>query len=288
MKKVVGEYLRMILAILIGCAVFSVGFNLFLEPHGLNAGGVSGLAMIISEKTKFRSVGVINALCNLPLFILGGWKIGKKFFIGSVIGMLSLSAFIDLFSFLPAIEMDPLVGAIYGGLISGLGLGAIFMSKGSTGGSDIVVRLLKLRYRHVPVGMINICFDAVVAVLTGLTFGNWVLTLYTGICIFISGKVTDAVVYRFDYSQVAIIISSRHEEIVSSIYDKLERGVTYLQGWGAYSGNETKVILTAVKKPQLADLKQLVVDIDPDAFVIVQEAHQVLGDGFSRYTKDSL
>lgn len=287
MNKAV-KFLIWALKIVAGCAIFALGFDLFLVPNGMNAGGLSGLAMVIVHLLGFGTVGTVTAIVNLPLFILGGWKIGKQFFVGSVIGMLALSGFIDLFSGIPTLEMEPLISAIYGGATCGLGVGIVFASQGSTGGSDIIVRLLKLRYRNVPIGMINICFDACVAILTGLVFSNLTLTLYSGIAIFVSGQIVDAVVYRFDYSKVALIISSKHEPIAKAVCEKLERGVTYLQGWGAYTGSEKKVVLTAVKKQQLADLKQLVVDIDPDAFVIVQEAHQVLGDGFSRYTKDSL
>lgn len=274
--------------IVLGCAFFALGFDLFLLPNGLNAGGLSGLAMVIVHLLGFGTVGAVTAIVNLPLFVIGGWKIGKRFFIGSVIGMISLSGFIDLFSVLPTLETEPLIGAIYGGALCGLGIGIVFAAQGSTGGSDIVVRLLKMRYQNVPIGMINICSDFVVAVLTGIVFRNLTLTLYSGIAIFVSGQVVDAVVYRFDYSKVALIVSKDYQRIAHSIGTQLHRGSTFLQGWGVYSGTETKVVLTAVRKQQLADLKRLVVDIDPGAFIIVQEAHQVLGDGFSRYSKDSL
>jgi len=274
--------------IILGCACFAIGFDLFLLPNGLNAGGLSGLAMVIVHLLGFGTVGTVTAVMNLPLFIIGGWKIGKRFFIGSVIGMLSLSGFIDLFSAIPVMETEPLIGAIYGGALCGLGIGIVFAAHGSTGGSDIVVRLLKMRYQNVPIGRINICFDFAVAVLTGIVFQDLRLTLYSGIAIFLSGKLIDTVIYRFDYSKVAIIISKKYESIAHSIGTQLNRGATFLQGWGVHSGDETKVVLTAVKKQQLADLKRLVVDIDPTAFIIVQEAHQVLGDGFSRYSKDSL
>ena len=112
--------------------------------------------------------------------------------------------------------------------------------------------------------------------------------LYSGVAIFVSGRVMDTVVYSFDYSKVALIISREHETIAKTITEKLERGVTYLQGTGYYSQKDTKVILTAIKRYQLAELKAMVAEIDPDAFIIVQEAHQVLGDGFSRYSKDAL
>jgi uncharacterized membrane-anchored protein YitT (DUF2179 family) len=150
------------------------------------------------------------------------------------------------------------------------------------------VRLLKLKYRNVPIGQISMYFDAAVVALTGLVFLDVSKALYTGIAVFVTSQVVDAVVYRFDYSKVALIISGEYEAIAQAIGKKLDRGATFLHGEGTYHHNQTKVVLTAVKKQQLAELKELVIRIDPKAFIIVQEAHQVLGDGFSRYSKESL
>ena len=274
--------------LLIGDMIFSVGFNMFLSPNGLNAGGLSGLAMVLVHFLGFGTVGTVTAIVNLPLFVISGKKIGKQFFIGSLLGTIFLSLSIDLLAWLPVPQVEPLIAALYGGVICGVGLGLVLSSGGSTGGSDIVNRLLKLRYRHVPIGTMNICFDLGVVALTGLVFRDVTVALYSGVAIFITGYVVDAVVYRFDYSKVALIISTRYEEIAKVITTQLERGATYLNGQGVYKGNDTKVILTAVKKQQLPELKRLVSEIDPDAFVIVQEAHQVLGDGFSRYSKEEL
>ena len=277
-----------ILVTLVGSAMFAFGFAVFLMPNDMNAGGISGLAQVIVELLGFGSVGFLSILINLPLFILGGLKIGKKFFAGSLLGMIFSSVLIDWFAAMELLTIDPLMGTLYGGVLCGLGLGAVFICGTSTGGSDILVRLLKLKYRNVPIGQISMAFDFVVVTLTGLVFGDISKALYTGIAVFVTGKVVDAVVYRFDYSKVALIISSQYEQIAYEIGTKLDRGATFLHGEGSYSHMQTKVVLAAVKKQQVAELKELVTSIDPNAFVIVQEAHQVLGDGFSKYTKDSL
>ncbi len=274
--------------IVLGCAIFGVGFNMFLAPNGLNAGGITGLSMVLVEMFGFGTVGVLSAIINLPLFAIAGLKIGKKFFFDSMVGMTVVSIFIDLFAFLPAPKTEILLAALYGAVICGLGLGLIFSVGGSTGGSDIIVRLLKLKYQYIPIGVITTAFDAIVAILTGVVFRDVNMALYSGVSIFITGRIVDMVVYKFDYSKVTLIITKQHEAIAKRIGDELHRGATYLQGQGAYSGNETKVILTAVKKQQIAEVKQIVTEIDPDAFVIVQEAHQVLGDGFARYSKFNL
>ena len=279
---------KWIAATVFGSAVFALGFTLFLQPNDLNAGGISGLAMIFVELAGFGSVGTLSILINLPLFILGGLKIGRKFFFGSLLGMTLSSVLIDLFVIIPFPAVEPLMGALYGSALCGFGLGIVFVSGTSTGGSDILVRLLKLKYRNVPIGQIALCFDAIVVALTGLVFRDVTKALYTGIAVFVCSQVIDAVVYRFDYSKVALIISSEYEKIAYEIGTKLDRGATFLHGEGSYSHAPTKVVLAAVKKQQVTELKELVTAIDPNAFIIVQEAHQVLGDGFSRYSKDSL
>ena len=274
--------------IVLGSGLFGLGFAIFLAPNDLNAGGISGLAMIAVHLLKFGTVGTLTMLINAPLFIIGGIKVGKKFFIGSIIGTVASSVLLDAFALLPVPSTEPLLATLYGGAICGIGLGLVFSTGASTGGSDIVVRLLKLRYENVPIGTISILFDATVVILTGLVFQDLSKALYSGITIFVSGQVIDAVVYRFDYSKVALIISREHAKIVKEIDAKLQRGATYLHGEGTYTGGDLKVILTVVKKQQVAELKRLVVEVDPKAFIVVQEAHQVLGEGFSRYSKDSL
>ncbi len=271
-----------------GSALFAAGFSLFLQPNDLNSGGISGLAMVLVELLGFGSVGSLSIVVNLPLFVLGGLKIGKKFFAGSLIGMLFSSVLIDVFALVPMPPTEPLIGALYGGVICGFGLGVVFVCGSSTGGSDILARLLKLKYRNVPIGQITMAFDAFVVILTGLVFQDVSKALYTGVTVFITGKMIDAVVYRFDYSKVALIISREHTAIARAIGDRLDRGATLLHAEGSYTHNQTMVVLTAVKKQQITELKELVMAIDPQAFVIVQEAHQVLGDGFSRYSQNSL
>ena len=287
MQKLWQEY-KWIPQTVLGSAVFAAGFAFFLEPNDMSPGGISGLAMILVELLRFGSVGTLSILINLPLFLLGGLKIGKRFFVGSLIGMLLSSVLIDVFSALSIPAVEPVLAIVYGGVLCGLGIGIVFAAGTSTGGSDILVRLLKLRYRNVPIGQISLTFDAFVVLLTGLVFRDMNKALYTGITVFLCGKMVDAVVYRFDYSKVALIISREYETIAREIGTKLDRGATFLQAEGSYSKEQTKVVLAAVKKQQITELKELVMALDPNAFVIVQEAHQVLGDGFHRYSRHSL
>lgn len=288
MARTFSKKIGWILATILGSALFALGFSCFLLPNEISTGGISGLALVAVELLGGGSVGSLSILINLPLFLLAGLKIGRRFFFGSLTGMLVSSALIDVFALLPMPVTEPLIGALYGGVLCGLGLGTVFAAGASTGGSDIVVRLLKLRYRDVPIGQISMCFDGMVAVITGIAFHDLNKALYTGVTVFLCGKIMDAVVYRFDYSKVALIITREHQKIAETIDRRLNRGATFLRGEGSYTHQERMVVLTAVKRQQITELKELVMEIDPAAFVIVQEAHQVLGDGFSRYNRNAL
>ena len=261
MQKLWQEY-KWIPNTVLGSAIFAAGFAFFLQPNDLSPGGISGLALLLVELTGFGSVGLISILMNLPLFILGGLKIGRRFFVGSLIGMVLSSMLIDGFAAMDLPAADPLIAIVYGGVVCGIGLGIVFINGTSTGGSDILVRLLKLRYRNVPIGQISLTFDAVVVLLTGLVFRDLNKALYTGITVYLCGKMVDAVVYRFDYSKVALIISKEYEAIAKEIGNKLDRGATFLYGEGSYSAEQTKVILVAVKKQQITELKELVMHIN--------------------------
>lgn len=287
MRKILKDY-SWVFKTILGSALFAFGFSIFLEPNNINTGGVSGLAQAVAQVIGIGNVGLLSMLLNLPLFLAGGVRVGKRFFFGSLIGMVVSGVLIDAFAAFSIGFHDPLVSGIYGGLLCGLGIGMVFVAGTSTGGSDILVRLLKLHYRNVPIGTISTVFDALVVILTGFVFHDISRAMYSGIAVFVTGQVMDIVVYRFDYSKVALIISDCPDEIATDVAQKLDRGVTFLDGHGYYSRQDKKVILTVVKKGQLAELKELVMERDKDAFVIVQEAHQVLGDGFSRYSRDGL
>ena len=291
MKKV-WDQTRWILMTIIGSIIFGAGYAIFLGPNGLNAGGISGLGAVIVElfnhdgNISFLTVGTLTIIINLPLFAIGGMRIGKRFFFGSLLGMFLSSFVMDNLHFV--VQVDPLLAAIYGGTLAGFGVGLVFLAGASTGGADIVVRLVKLKAKNMNIGQIAISFDLIVVTLTGIVFKDITNALYTGISVFLVGKVMDAVVYGFDNSKVAMIISKEYETIARVVSEKLGRGATYLYSQGAYSKTDSKVVLVAVYPKQIAEMKELVVEIDPNAFIILQEAHQVLGDGFQKHDKDAL
>lgn len=288
MKKT--ELLRNLAMIVFGCAVFALGFDLFLEPAGFNCGGVSGVAMLINYAVDipWLTIGVLSAAINLPLFFCGYKKIGKYFFFTSLFGMLCNSVFFDLFALIPIPKVEPMLAVLFGGVMIGAGLGVVFLAGASTGGIDIVARLLKLKFRNFPIGKIILVFDLCTAVATGIVYHQVSNTLYSAVTLYLSSVVLDKVVYGMDYAKVALIITDKFEEVAYAIDTQLDRGITMLQGQGFYKRKDKYILLSAVKRKQLAQLKELVNSIDPDAFVILQDAHQVLGDGFKRYDRNEL
>lgn len=274
--------------LLLGCVVFALGFNTFFAPNAINCGGISGLAQVWVKWTGLGSVGLVTVIINIPLFIIGGKKLGKRFFVGSLIGMLAMSLAIDYLNVIPVPPVDPLLGALYGGVVTGAGMGLVYMSTASSGGTDIIVRLVKRSFPNASIGRIALLMDLVAAVLMGIVLEDFSKTLYSGVALFVCSKIIDAVLYSFDNTKVALIITSCHEAMGVEIDRRLGRGVTLLKGQGFYKKQDTMVLLSAIKRQQVAELKELATQIDPDAFIILQEAHQVLGDGFRRYNRDDL
>lgn len=272
-----------------GALLFALAYNLFYAPNSIAMGGLTGIAMIVNKLFGFPPVGVLIILLNVPLFI-SGWKfIGSEFLFRSLYGMLVSSVMIDVFAgaftFTP---MDPLLASLYGGLLSGVAFGVIFRQGGSTGGSDIAIRLLKLKLGHLPMGQLMLIIDLCVIVLSALVFGTINSALYGLVALYVCSIVMDRVLYGLNKDKFAYIISNRPKDIADAIIRDLDRGVTLLQGQGAYSGADKRVLLCAFKNRQIVALKQLVKEIDPDAFLIVSEAYEVFGEGFAENKKNSL
>lgn len=288
MKQKLIPLLKSLFWITVGSLVFALGFDMFLVPNQIGAGGISGLAMVVNAFVPALSVGAFSVLVNIPLFLAGYRFVGRKFFWGSLAGMLISSVLIDALADIPLVPTEPLMGAIFGGLLVGAGCGVVFMQGASTGGVDIAARLLKYKLRNLSIGKLVLLVDMSIAVITGIAFRDINKVLYCIVALFVSSEALDAVVYRFDYSYVAMIISNADEGIRDAIDQKLDRGCTYLKGEGAYTGQMKNVIYCAIKRQQVAELKELVMEIDPEAFLVLQEAHQVLGEGFERYSKHRL
>lgn len=283
-REIIWRELKFVGTILLGCTVFSLGFDLFLDPNNINVGGITGIAMILRELLGFGSIGAYFAAINIPLFLLGYKELGRRFFIGSMLGMLFSTVLLDLLTIIPPPEIDLMLAALYGGGLTGLGLGLVFLAGASTGGSDIMAKLLRKRFRRLKLSRLMLILDIITVTLTGVVFHDITRTLYSALPLYVSALVMDSVIYGLDYSSMALIISDKYSEIVAEIARKLERGTTLLDAHGGYHGDSRQVVMCAIRRRQITELKDLVSRIDPNAFMILQDAHQVLGEGFMRYS----
>ena len=283
--KTIWREVRFLGMILFGSVCYAIGFDLFLMLHQVNAGGVSGASMLICAALGWDGgVGILTLGIIVPLFLLGYRYLGKRFFAGSIVGTIATSAFIELFARIPAPQTDIMLGVLYGGVLVGLGLGVVFYAGASTGGVDIIASLLRKKFRSISVGNLMLAVDSAVIILTGVVYRDINKTLYSALTLFLCTTVLDAVIFGLNDSTVALIISDSYAAIAREIEDKLARGVTMLSGYGGYTGAEKMVLLVAVRKQQTTQLKMLVERIDPEAFLILQRSHQVLGNGFGRYS----
>ena len=271
----------------LGCAIYALCFNWFFQPNSIAMGGFTGLAQIINRLIPVFPVGMTVLVMNVPLLILGVRRQGVKLLVATLYATAVSSLMIDglamLYTF-PA--MDPLLACIYGGVLMGVSMALLLMMGGTTGGSDLAARLLKYRLRSVSIGRLCLFIDAAVVTLYAITFHSLNNALYGIISMYICSVAMDAVVYGSN-AKMAYIISSRSGEIARLLLE-MNLGVTLLDGRGGFSGDEKQVVLCAFKRSQIAAIKASITAIDPHAFIIVCEAHEIVGEGFGEYTPDSL
>ena len=297
MKKIcTGEMAKRFGMLVAAAIIYAIGFDMFMEPAHINGGGGTGIAMIIKQLTGQETVfgmgstAFYSLLLNIPLFIIGYRVLGKYFFVSSLFSVVLGSVLMHLCLPLQQVlsSTDRLLNAVFGGIAVGLSVGLSFLAASSTGGTVIAARLLKLKFKNLSVGKLTLAVDILVIIGTGLAYQDITSTLYSAVALYVSSEVIDMVVYRFDYTKVVLIVSDKYEEVAAAITKELNRGVTMLKAKGYYLGTDKFVLLSAVKRHQLAELEHLVNGIDESAFVIVQEAHQVLGDGFKHYKENDL
>lgn len=275
-----GSILTNILTITAGAFLMAVSINAFLIPHGLLAGGVTGVALVAYYLLKIPvSIGIF--LLNIPVFWLGAREINRQFILYSLLGTLLLTVLLPATSGLvPIPQIDLFLAAVFGGALNGAGLGLVFRSHGSTGGADIIAAVLR---KKLGLGIGEVGFYSNLAVIgISLIFFPISIGLYTIIYMFTAGKITDVVIMGLNTNKSVIIISNKSFQIGDRIINELHRGVTYLTGIGAYTRKETSVVNCVVNRFEIARLKSIVLQADPEAFMYISDASEVLGRGFSR------
>jgi len=274
------RFLLAYLKITIGAAIYSAGFQFITFPNAIPTGGLTGIAMILNYLWAFP-VGTATIIMNVPLFIYAWKKFGFQFMLASLVGMFLSSALVDVFSLFPIIvTREPLLAAVYGGVIKGFGLGLVYSAGGTTGGADIIAKFLRKRYTYINFGTLILAMDVVVITAYAIVLNKTDSAMYGIITMFVTSKLVDLVLYGAVTSKACYIISERAKEISGAINENLHRGVTLLSGEGAYTGESKKVILCVIKTQQIVELRKIVLGIDDKAFVIVTEAREVFGLGF--------
>ena len=269
------------IVIVIGSIIYAVGFQFFMYPNSIVSGGAVGIAMIINKLIPVP-VGLMTIIINIPLFIVAWRYFGLDFLVSSLVGMALSSAFVDLFAMFNLIlTNDPMLASIIGGAIKGIGLGIIYYVGTTTGGMDIVAKLLRMKYPHINLGTLLMLLDAAIIVVYALILGKYESAMYSVIAMFVFSKVIDLVLYGIDNSCVCYIISEHSGAISNEIISgHMHRGVTILDGRGAYSGKEKQIIMCVIKRQQISEIRRIIRKLDQNAFFIVSDAKNVFGNGF--------
>ena len=290
MKKVFKEILRY-LFLTAGAVIYAAAIGFFLNPLSLAPGGISGISIIINKLTGIPT-GSIIIVANIPLMIIAFIKFGKRFFFSTAYVTFLSSLLVDVMSKTtsgaPIVTENLFLAGIAGGALVGLGIGIIFHAGGTTGGADIIVKLLRRKHKHINTGTLFFFFDMSVIVTSAIAFKNIEIALYALISIFIISKVLDFVLYGLQQNKLVYIISSNSESVAKRLMSELDLGCTYINGEGAYTGVEKKILLCAVKNQAFPKLKKTVLEEDREAFMIVSSTSAVFGEGYKPIDKEDL
>ena len=274
-KDSIKEYLFVI----IGAAVIAFGFNVFLFPNQVASGGVSGISTILHGMFGWNA-GIVQYAFNIPLFIAGVLVLGKKFGIKSFIGTIALPFFVILTAGWDAWTLNPLLGSIFGGIVVGLGIGLVFKGNASTGGTDLLAQIIT-KFTGLTLGTSVLFIDGVIAVSAAIVF-DLEKGLFALIGLYVTTKTIDIVQLGFSQSKMVYIITRKETEVRDAIYKEVNRGITKLPAYGGYTGEERPVLMVVVYQTEFTKLKQVLKAVDPEAFVIVSDAYEVLGEGFKK------
>lgn len=273
-------FLRDVLLTLLGTLTYTVGIYFFTAPNKIAPGGVAGIATVVNYLWGVP-IGLVNALINLPLLVLGYFFLGKAFVLKTLVSVVGFSVFQDyLFAGLPQFVGDPLIAGLFGGALLGLGTGLTFVAESSTGGLDISSKVIQKKFPYLKIGIISFLSNMLVILFAAYAYRDITTALYAVIAIFVASRVIDGVLYGMDVGKMVIIITSKGDEMAKIMISKSPRGVTKFQTVGAYTEKGNTTLLCAVRQNEYYPLKRLVNEIDPSAFMIVTNASEVVGKGF--------
>ena len=273
--------------ITLAAVAYAAGISLFLDPNNLAPGGVTGIAILVNRLIGIPT-GTLILLLNVPLLLLGIWKFGWKFICSTFYAIFIVSVATDVLAPIGALTKEPILAAAAGGALSAAALGFVFRAGATTGGMDIVIKVLRLKYPHMKTSSLFLITDVCIASCSGLVFGNVDVVLYALVAVFVMFYVMDLVLYGKDEANLLYIISDRPEDISQRILGEIDVGVTFLQGRGAYSSQNKKVIMCVTKKQQAPGIEVIVKEEDPRAFMIITSASEIYGEGYKNIFADKI
>lgn len=269
----------------LGGALYALAVDMFIAPNNISPGGLTGVATLINHMMPVP-IGVAIIVMNIPLMIASLKHLGADYTIRTAIGTAIVSVFIDVFEiFTPTFHGDIILTAIFGGVLSGIGIGLIYMRGGTTGGTELIARLMWRKMSHVPVGRIIFAVDAIVVASAAAVYRNIESAMYAIILIYVTSVLIDTLIYGRNRGKMLLIVTGKVHDVVDDVLKRLHRGVTKLKAAGGYSGSDKEVLLCAVRPSEVYTLRTIVYDLDPDAFIVVLSTDEVLGEGFRPFNK---
>lgn len=289
MLKKIPRALKNYILVTIGSILYAAGVSLFLAPSELASGGVSGIAIIINSIIDFLPTGTWVVILNVPIMIAGVWKLGAKILLPTFYALGVSAGAMNLFElFFPPVTDNVLLACVGGAVLVAAGIGLVFRGGATTAGTDIIVKLLRLKFQHISTGAIFLFTDGLICLASGLVFGDIDKAIYAGIAVFIQMNVLNTVLYGSDEARMVYIISERDEEIAERLLKEVDAGATFLRGNGAYTGKDRKVLMCALRMRAVPQAREIIKQVDSDAFVIVTKATSVFGEGFKSHVEDDL
>ena len=267
--------------------VYALAVGLFLDPNSLAPGGVTGIAIILNRLSGLET-GTWILIINLPILALGAWRFGFRFIVSTLYCTALTSFFTNLVTPLGAVTKDPFLAALAGSALLAVGIGLVFKAGATTGGTDIIVKVLRVRFPYLKTGFLFLLTDALIVATSAVVFGDIDSALYAAVAAILTSFILDIVLYGRDGAKLIYIISDRSEDITRRLLQELDIGVTHIQGSGAYSGREKNVILCAIKKQIAYKAEANVKEEDPLAFMIVTSAMEIYGEGYKSYFSELL
>ncbi|MBR6665135.1 MAG: YitT family protein [Lachnospiraceae bacterium] len=288
MSQAMQQKVKRFFMMTIGAVLYAAAIGMFLDPNSLAPGGVTGISIIVSRLIPVET-GTLILLFNIPILLLGTWKFGFKFIVSTIYCIMIISPMTNFFtSQYGALTEDPFLAGLAGGALLAVGMGTVFRAKATTGGIDIIVKIIRTKKPHLKTNNLFLLMDAVVVTCSALVFKDIDKALYAGMTVVVTSFVMDIVLYGKDEAKLIHIISDKSEEITKRLLDDLEIGVTYVRGEGAYSGKEKKVIMCVVKKQISPKVEDIIKEEDPMAFMIVSSAMEIYGEGYKNLFSEKI